>query len=183
MSRWLRPLSVLTGCLLCVTASPSAPPEKPDGKNSNALIRKHREGLKLSASSTWPGWPPEKALDGDPQTSWFSAQDDSAAHGRKTWFQVTFPEDVTVRRVTVLGNREPAWLEGFTILSGGLELLDAQGKRLHYEETDGTGKFYDYDFALRKPMKGVRAVRFTALGDQGKRTHYGDVAIAEFQVE
>jgi hypothetical protein len=186
MSWWVRLLSVAAGCLVCVTAYPDAPPsgakEKAAAKNGNALILKHRKGLKLSASSTWPGWPPEKALDGDPQTSWFSNQDDSVAHGRKTWFQVSFPEDVTVRRVTVLGNREPAWLEGFTILAAGVELLDADGKRLRYEEGDGTGKFYDYDFVF-KPVKGVRSVRLTALGDQGKKTQFGDVAIGEFQVE
>ena len=72
---------------------------------------------------------------------------------------------------------------GFTILAGGLELLDADGKRLKYEESDGVGKFYDYDFVFRKPVAGVRSVRLTALGDQGKKTQYGDVAIAEFQVE
>ena len=187
MSRWVRPLAVLLGCLVCVTAHPDVPPPstkvKPAAKNSNALIVKHREALKLSASSTWPGWPPEKALDGNLETSWFSAQDDSVAHGRKTWFQVTFPEDVTVRRVTVLGNREPAWLEGFTILAGSVELLDSDGKRLKYEESDGAGKFYDYDFVFSKPLNRVRSVRFTALGDQGKKTQYGDVAIGEFQVE
>jgi hypothetical protein len=186
MSRWVRALAVAAGCLVCVTAYPDTPPEKKDkpaAKNSNALVLKHREKLKLSASSTWPGWPPEKAIDGDLETSWFSAQDDSAAHGRKTWFQVTFPEDVTVRRVTVLGNREPAWPEGFTILAAGLELRDADGKRIQYEESDGVGKFYDYDFVFARPVKGVRSVRLTALGDQGKKTQYGDVAIAEFQVE
>ncbi len=96
---------------------------------------------------------------------------------------MSFSEDVTVRRVTVLGNREPAWPEGFTILAAGLELLDAGGKRLRYEESDGVGKFFDYDFVFATPIKGVRSVRLTALGDQGKRTQYGDVAIGEFQVE
>jgi hypothetical protein len=184
----MRALSALTVCLACATARPAPqtggdPNPEPTRTNTNALITKHRAGLKLSASSTWPGWPPEKALDGNLQTSWFSAQDDSAAHGRKTWFQVTFPEDVMVRRVTVLGNREPAWLEGFTILAAGLELLDADGKRLKYEESDGAGKFYDYDFVLARPIPRVRSIRLTALGDQGKKTQYGDVAIAEFLVE
>ncbi len=187
MSFPLRALAVLTVGLVCAAAGPAQPGDGianpgPTRTNGNTLIRLYRNQLKLSASSTWPGWPPEKALDGDPQTSWFSAQDDSTAHGRKTWFQVTFPKDVTVRRVTVLGNREPAWPDGFSILSGGVTLLDADGKRLHYEETDGSGKFHDYDFVFGKPMLGVRSIRFTALGDQGKKTQYGDVAIGEFQV-
>ena len=184
----IRALAVLIVGLACA-AAPQAPARRdsanpgPRRTNGNALIDRYRAELTLSASSTWPGWPPANAVDGKLQTSWFSAQDDSVAHGRKTWFQVTFPENVTVRRVTVLGNREPAWLEGFSILSGGVELLDADGKRLHYEETDGGGKFHDYDFVFGKPMLGVRSIRFTALGDQGKKTQYGDVAIGEFQVE
>ena len=188
MSFPLRALAVLTVGLACAAAGPAQPGDGianpgPTRTNENTLITLYRDQLKLSASSTWPGWPPEKALDGDPLTSWFSAQDDSAAHGRKTWFQVTFPEDVAVRRVTVLGNREPAWPVGFTILAAGLELLDADGKRLKYEESDGVGDLFDYDFVFAKPIQGVLSIRLMALGDQGKKTQYGDVAIAELQVE
>ena len=49
------------------------------------------------------------------------------AHGTKPFLQVTFPEDVTVKRVTILGNRDPKWLKGYTILAGTIELFDAAG--------------------------------------------------------
>jgi hypothetical protein len=151
--------------------------------NKNTLILKHRKKLTLTASSTWEGWPTDNAFDGVLETSWFTARDDAAAKGTKPWLQVTFPTDVTVGRVTILGNRDPAWLNGYTILAGSVELLDKNSKRLKYEENEGTGNFRDFDFAFTKPIAGVRAIRFTSQGDQGDQNPYGDIAIAEFQVE
>jgi hypothetical protein len=151
--------------------------------NSNALIREHRKELKLSASSTWPGWPVENAFDGNAETSWFSDRDDTAAHGKQPWVEVTFPADVTVRRVTILGNRDPQWPKGYTILAGGVELQNKDGKRLAFDENDGKGQLSDFDFKFAKPVQGVRTIRFTALGDQGKQNPYDDIAIGEFQVE
>jgi hypothetical protein len=157
------------------------PPVRTDNKNS--LIRKYRRQLSLTASSTWGGWPPENAVDDDIQTSWFSGKDDAAAKGTTPWLQAGFPEDVTVRRVTILGNRDPAWLVGFTILEGSVTLYDKDGKALLTERSKGVGNFRDFDFRFRKPVVGVRAVRFTSLADQGNQTVFGDIAIADIQVE
>jgi hypothetical protein len=151
--------------------------------NKSGLIRTYRKDLKLSASSTWGGWPPENAVDDDIKTSWFSGKDDAAAKGKTPWLQVDFPEDVPVRRVTILGNRDPAWLVGFTILSGRVTLFDAKGKVLKTVENNGTGNFRDFDFKLSPAIEGVRAVRFTSLKDQGDQTVFGDIAIADIQVE
>jgi hypothetical protein len=100
------------------------PKKKEDPKvvtdNKNTLLLKYKGKLKFSCSTFWPQWEVEKAFDGNLLTSWFSAKGDAAAFGKKPWVQVTFPEDVTVRRITVLGNREPAWLKGYTILAGSV---------------------------------------------------------------
>jgi hypothetical protein len=122
-------------------------------------------------------------VDGELKSSWFSGSNDSAAKGKKPWLQIGFPEDVTVNRVTVLGNRDPQWLNGYTILAGKLELLDKDDKVLWSEENEGTGNFRDFDFLPKEKVEGVRAVRFTSLGDQGDQNPYGDIAIAEVQVE
>lgn len=151
--------------------------------NKNTLVLKYPGKLLLSASSIWDGWPEALAFDGNPHSSWFTAKGDAVAHGTKPWLQVTFPEDITVKRVTILGNRDPQWLIGYTILAGTIELLDAKGKRLAFDENDGTGKAYDYDWKLKMPVPRVRTVRFTAMGDQGKQNPYDDIAIGEFQIE
>jgi hypothetical protein len=151
--------------------------------NKNTLVLKYPGKLKLNASSIWEGWPEALAFDGNPHSSWFTAKGDAVAHGTKPWIEVTFPEDVVVKRVTILGNRDPKWLKGFTILAGTIELLDAKGKRLAIDENDGTGKAFDYDWKLKEPVTKVRTIRFTALGDQGKQNAYDDIAIGEFQIE
>src|SRR5947209_2997018 len=64
----------------------TAPKFKTD--NQNRLIKKHRDKLELAASTTYPGWGCEKAIDGNLETSWFSNTDDSVAKGKKPWFEV-----------------------------------------------------------------------------------------------
>jgi len=194
MTRWIRQLAFGLACLLALVVSAAATPQErraqPGAKetpakveNKNTLIKQHKDKLDLSASTFYQGWPVERAFDGDAATSWFSATNDAVAKGAKPWVQVTFPEDVTVNRVTILGNREPPWQIGYSILAGSVELRDKEGKRLHYEEGDATGDVKDFEFKLKKPLTGVRSIRFTALGDEGDKNPFFDIAIGEFQVE
>jgi hypothetical protein len=151
--------------------------------NRSQLVVAGGAAIVASASSTYAGWPPSNATDGDIQTSWYSNTNDSAAKGAKPFFQLEFPEPSTVRRVTILGNRDPAFLRGYTILSGRIDVMDARGRVIASMESDGTGNKRDFDFRLERPIEAVKIVRFTSLSDQGNKNPYGDVAIAEFQVE
>jgi hypothetical protein len=151
--------------------------------NKNTLVKKHRDELKVTASSFWVGWEPAKAIDGDLETSWFTERGDAAARGKKPWIMVTFPKDVTVTRVTILGNREPNWFDGYTILSGLVEFLDADGKRLWLDENEGVGNRRDFEFKPKKPIEKVRSIKFLSVKDQGDKNPYDDIAIAELQAE
>lgn len=157
------------------------PPVTTDNKND--LVKRYRNLLQLTASSTWNGWPPSNALDDNIKSSWFSGKDDSAAKGKRPWLQVNFPVAVPVRRVTVLGNRDPQWLVGFTILEGSVTLYDRNGQVLKYVQNKGTGNFRDFDYHFNPAVAGVSGVRFTSHADQGSDTQFGDIAIAEIQVE
>ncbi len=151
--------------------------------NTNALVKEFQTKLKVTASSYWPGWPPEYLIDGNLKKSWFSEKGDTVAKKTKPWVQVTFPRDVEVGRVTVHGNREEPWAKNYSFLAGKLELLDAAGKVLATEENDGIGEHKDFDFTFKKPVAKVRAVKFTALGDEGDKNPDDDVAIGEIEVE
>ena len=96
---------------------------------------------------------------------------------------MTFPDDVIVRRVTILGNREPIWATGYTINVGKLELYDKDGKLLHSQENECSENKLDIDFPLVKPVAGVRSVRFVSVKDEGDQNPYSDIALGEFQVE
>lgn len=150
---------------------------------NRAVLVKARSAMTPSASSSFSGWPVTNATDGDIHTSWYSGRDDSAAKGKSPYFQIEFSSPETVRHVTILGNRDPAYLTGYTILAGRLELFDRHQNVLLQVESDGTGNLRDFDFVLAKPVHGVKVVRFTSIEDEGDQNTYGDVAIAEFQVE
>ncbi len=151
--------------------------------NSNARIKQFEGKLEFSCSTFWTGWGPERAFDGDPQTSWFTARGDAAAFGKKPWVAVEFPTEVTVRRVTILSNREPPWEVGYTILVGRLELLDEEGRVLYAREDEVGGERPDMEARPKMPIAGVRRIRFTSLSDEGDKNPYDDVAIGEILVE
>lgn len=161
----------------------STPAEDKKKANTNALVKEFKDKLKVTASTYWPGWPPEYVIDGNLKKSWFSERGDTVAKKTKPWVQVAFPQDVEISRVTVHGNREAPWEKDYSFLAGKLELLDADGKVLATEENDGVGEHKDFDFAFKKPVAKVRAVKFTALGDEGDKNPCDDVAIGEIEIE
>ena len=139
--------------------------------------------MTASASSEYPGWPAASAIDGDPSTSWFSSTNDSAAKGASPYLEVIFAEPRTVRAVTILGNRDPSYPDGYAILAGRLDLVDRAGRVVISVKGAGSGGAHDFDFRLREPVAAVRAVRFTSLRDEGDSNDHGDVAVAELRVE
>jgi hypothetical protein len=151
--------------------------------NSNGLILEYKDKLKISCSTFWPTWGPEKAFDGDPLKSWFTAKGDAAAKGMKPWIAVEFPHDVPVSRVTLLSNREPPWQVGYTILVGRLEMLDKDGKVLFTRDDELGGERADMEVRPKEPIRGVRTIRFTSHRDEGDKNPYDDVAIGEILVE
>ncbi|MBI1946559.1 MAG: discoidin domain-containing protein [Deltaproteobacteria bacterium] len=152
-------------------------------KVTTPLLARFAGRVTTRASSTWTGWPASRLIDGDLGTSWFSAGGDAAALGTKPWVELQFPEDVTVYKVSLLGNRESAWPKGFSIHYGQLELYDVKGNVLAAIKNEENNLLADITFALKAPQMGVRTVRFTSLMDDGDRTHWRDIALAEVLVE
>ncbi|HEY3451394.1 MAG TPA: discoidin domain-containing protein [Myxococcales bacterium] len=152
-------------------------PPLPEGDAFTRL----RGRLKVAASTLYEGWPAEKAVDGDPKTSWFSASGDAAALKTKPWLEVTFPEDVTVQHVMALGNREPHWLVNYSIVVARIELYDAQGKQLASQGNETAVPTFDIEFHFKAPVRKVRRLRFLSQADQGDRNPYRDIAVAELR--
>src|SRR5712692_4642811 len=91
---------------------------------------------------------------------------------------VAFPEDVTLQRLTVLGNRDPTYPLGYSVLTGLAEFLDADGKVLWKEERDAAGDLKDFEFKPKEIIKKVRSVRFTSVKDEGNMNDTEDSATA-----
>jgi hypothetical protein len=147
-------------------------------KNSNALITKHHDKLELKASSEWQGWPTTNLFDGKEETSWYSNTPDNTTTGTNNpVITVVFPEDVAIKRVTVLGNRDPQYLTGYFVTEGTIELLDKNDKVVGTHEMKGAGDKFDFDLKLDK-FHTVRAVRFTMT-----KSENGYCGMGEFMVE
>lgn len=189
MSRSARTAAVAVVLLSASAVASPVPKGKPAPRertpNSNALLKRDRAGLVFSRSTEWQGWPPDKAFDGNPDTSWFSTVGDTAAEGKRPWLAVTFPADVAVSRVSVLGNREPGSPVGYAVRTGRLELLDADGRVVIQCEREATGDRADLDFVLCEPFGRVRTVKVTALKDDTseQKGQTRCVGIAEVMVE
>ncbi|HEY4121473.1 MAG TPA: discoidin domain-containing protein, partial [Byssovorax sp.] len=193
--------SSLGGCLVEDALPPPPPPPPPFFAHGARFVAEPRREfatpprefasppMRLSpvveearASSSFGGWPASFALDGDLQTSWYSAAGDSAALGRAPYFELRLEQPASVHRVVVLGTRDPSYPTGYTVHAGRLELFDAGDQLLLSIDRAGRGPKRDFDFRLRG-LDRVAAVRFTSLEDDGDKNPYGDVAIAEMRVE
>lgn len=174
-------LVVVATVLGGLAAAPVPKEAKPkvEDKNTNALVTKHRDNLKLEASSEWANWPVAHAFDGKEETSWYSNNNDAPQSGKTPTITVTFPEDVKVKRVTILGNRDPQYPTGYFVLEGKIELLDKDDKVIDTHELKGEGEKHDFDLILKK-LTTVRGVRFTMTKDEGQTNCVG---LSEFQVE
>jgi WD40 repeat protein len=145
--------------------------------NSNALIRQYRADLTFSSSEAQSSH--TQAVDGDSGTSWQSGWRDSVARGGHPWFQVNFPQEVTVRRVTILGPRE----QETAILAGVLDLLDRRGAVIASKRGESKTWPHDFEFPFEPPIERVQRVRWTSERDQGAENPMGNVNVAEVLVE
>ena len=151
-------------------------PALPIVANSNAIINAYRNAIVVTASSEWQGWEAKKAFDDDSFTSWFTKPNQV----NDPWIRVAFPNDVVVRRVTILGNREPNFSTGYGVRNGRLELFDRDENLIASRELACIGERYDFECAFKTPYTRVRFIRFTSTRDERNNRY---IAIGEFQVE
>jgi len=172
--------------VLLVSVPTSAVPVRQQPKkkeNSNALIKKHKDKITMNASTTYGGYPATNLIDGNPESSWYSASNDSVGKGTAPWVEVQLPEDESVSRVNIQGNRDPSYPTGYSVLEGKLELMDKDQKVIWSGEAKATGDQFDFEFDPGKDVKGVRYIRFHSTKDQGADNGSGDIALGEILAE
>jgi len=98
---------------------------------------------------------PEKAIDGDLSTSWFSAR--PFVPGQ--FFELTWSADITAREIQMFGNR--SFADGFDFVSGIFQLFDAGGDVL-FDSGEVTLPAPDRDIVINVgEIHDVRRLRFT----------------------
>jgi WD40 repeat protein len=130
--------------------------------NSDILVRQHRGGLKFSTHRGSADKDAFNAVDGSPTKSWQPFESNAApVAGSDRWFEVVFPAEVAVRRVTLLGARP--WGSGLQALR--LQLRGADGTVIQSCPGECVGDYRDFEFRLAAPVEGVKTLRFVLPAD------------------
>jgi hypothetical protein len=132
-------------------------------------------GVTLNVSSSFPGFPPTRAVDDNLNTSWFTASGNACNLGNCPFFEIIFPQDVTVSQLQMFGNREFA--AGFDFFSGIFQLFDASATVL-FDSGVVNLPAPDRDVTLTIPyVAGVRRVRFTATADESVDPGFAELKV------
>lgn len=135
------------------------------GPNTNSLLRDNAGKFKAEASTEYNSvWGVNNLFDNNMDTPWYSAEGDAPMSGKEPWVRVTFNHAVNIRRVTVLGNRDPEYPTGYKVLAGTFELLDSDSNVILKKDIAATGEKFDFDWIIGF-RENVRAIRFTATKD------------------
>ncbi len=120
-------------------------------------------GVQVNASSFSSVFPPARAADGNPQTSWFTAVGDAANKRSAPWIEVVFPGDQSVAQVRLIGNRQNP--DGFDFFAGVFQAFDAFDNEI-FNSGEVLLPAPSRDVAVPLDLDGVRRVRFTATADE-----------------
>ena len=157
---------------------PAQPQAVAPSTNQKGLVAKYADRLKIRASSVWGSYSVTQLFDGIETSTWFSGTGDTVGCGMSPWVEVTFPEDVTIHAMTILGNRDVNW-SGYHVHAGRFDFIDVAGKTLSSHDVTATGNNFDMKTALDADVKGVRTVRFTVTKDVSKDW----IALSEWTLE
>jgi hypothetical protein len=133
-------------------------------------------GATASASSQFSaGFPPSRAIDGNINTSWFTACGDAVNRGTMPFWEVTLPGDASVSELRMYGNRQSS--SGFDFFSGVFRCFDAAGTEL-FSSGDVLLPAPDRDVVVATGnLMDVRRVRFTATGDESCQPGFAELEV------
>ena len=142
--------------------------------NSGGANLARLPGTTVTSSSFFPNFPSDQAIDGNIQTSWFTAIGDAANLRTAPFIEVTLPQDGSVAQVRLLGNRQNP--DGFDFLAGIFQAFDLEDNEIFNSgEVPLPGP--TRDIAVPIDLDGVRRVRFTSTDDESS-----EPGLAEFQL-
>ena len=133
-------------------------------------------GVTATASSiSSASYKADRVIDGNLNTSWFTASGDAAHLGATPYLDVIFPWEGTVTEIRMFGNRQSA--NGFDFFEGVFELFDAGGNVL-YDSGVVSFPAPDRDVVVSIPeVSGVRRVRFTGTDDESNTPGFAELEI------
>jgi len=129
----------------------------------------------VTASSSLPRYDPDRVVDGNLDTSWFSNYGDAANLGTTPYLEVELTKDARITEIQMYGNRQFA--TGYDFYAGVFDLYAADGTHL-YSTGIITLPAPDRDITVNIPdVEGVRRIRFTATDDETDHNGFAELKI------
>ena len=148
--------------------------ERLNATNAGGANLARLAGTEVRASSFSSGFPPERAIDGSVQTSWFTAVGDAANKRTTPFIEVTLPQDVNVAQIRLLGNRQNP--EGFDFFAGIFQAFNAAGTEV-FNSGNVLLPAPTRDVAVPVELDGVRRVRFTSTADESNTPGLSEIQV------
>ena len=133
-----------------------------------------RPDVLTAASSFSSGKSPDRVIDGELSTSWFTSDGDAVNQGSSPWIEVRLPQEMGVSQVRILGNRENA--EGRDFLSGVVQGFAADGSE-RFDSGELVLPAPTRDLAIPVDLDGIQRVRFTATADESTSPGLAEIEI------
>ncbi|WP_114327548.1 Ig-like domain-containing protein [Candidatus Colwellia aromaticivorans] len=131
-------------------------------------------GVVVNASSFSGGNVPERAIDGNIFTSWFTGVGDAANKRSAPFIEIFLPEDVDVAQVRLLGNR--ANPVGFDFFAGRIEAFDVTNNSV-FDSGEVFLPSPTRDLAVPVDIDMIRSIRFSATDDESNTPGLSEIQI------
>ena len=131
-------------------------------------------GTVAAASSFFASRPPERVIDGNRLTSWFTANGDAVNRGTSPFLDVTLPQDINLAQIQMFGNRESP--DGFDFFAGIFSAFAEDGTEL-FNSGEVLLPAPNRDVSVAVDVDGVRRVRFLATGDEGPQPGFSEMQL------
>lgn len=141
----------------------------PGGANLSLL-----PGTQVNASSFSSSFPPERAIDGNIFTSWFTAVGDAANNRSAPFIDVIFQQDIDAAQVRLFGNRQNP--EGFDIFAGIFQAFDSSDTEI-FNSGEVSLPAPSRDVAVPVDLNGIRRVRFTSTDDESNTPGLSEIQV------
>jgi len=132
------------------------------------------EGVILNVSSTYAGWDKERLIDGNLDTSWFTALNDAANLGKSPFVELIFPQPVMVEGLNFRGNRE--YKEGYDILEGVLVINSSSGRSFEYLVSFPPPD-RDFDIKFKAKLKNITSIKLTFTKDESPEPGLAEIEV------
>lgn len=131
-------------------------------------------GVIVNVSSEFSAtWAKSRLIDGNLNTSWFTAVNDAANLGKSPYIEVIFPQPVNIKGVNLKGNRE--YQNGYDIFEGILIVNSQSGSSSYNVKFPEPNR--DFDISFNQNINSVNSIKFQITKDESV-----DPGLAEFEV-